>query len=116
MERRTKRSIERTEALQYLVETVADRSGVKALVLVDEGARIVAGMGPARDLGGLARAAVNVARGRATPADMDSLDDSADVTARAVATPGGMLYLGAIGDRMAGVGSAVGAVKRILQN
>lgn len=113
MERRTKRSETRTEALQYLVETVADRSGVRALVLVDDDGRILAGMGPAGDLGGLATAAIDVAWQKATP-NMSRVGASYDVTARAVATRDGMLYLGALGDRLAGVGDAVRAVQRIV--
>jgi hypothetical protein len=114
MERRTKRSEARTEALQYLVETVADRSGVRALVLVDDDGHILAGMGPADDLGGLATAAIDVAWQRATPANMPRVGANYDVTARAVATRDGMLYLGALGDRVAGVGDAVRAVQRIV--
>jgi hypothetical protein len=117
MERRTKRSECRTEALQYLVETVADRSKVRALVLVDDDGRILAGMGPAGDLGGLATAAIDVAWQRVTPATLPSIGASNDVTARAVATREGMLYLGALGalgDRVAGVGDAVRAVQRIV--
>jgi hypothetical protein len=114
MERRTKRSESRIEALQYLVETVADRSGVRALVLVDDDGRILAGMGPAGDLGGLATAAIDVAWRRASPANLSSMGGASDVTARAVATRDGMLYLGALGDRVAGVGDAVRAVQRIV--
>jgi hypothetical protein len=114
MERRTKRSETRTEALQYLVEAVADRSGVRALVLVDDDGRILAGMGPAGDLGGLANAAIEVAWRRATPASLPvAAGANSDVTARAVATRDGMLYFGALGDRLAGVGDAVRAVQRI---
>jgi hypothetical protein len=114
MERRTKRSECRTEALQYLVETVADRSKVRALVLVDDDGHILAGMGPAGDLGSLATAAIDVAWQRVTPATLPSIGASNDVTARAVATREGMLYLGALGDRVAGVGDAVRAVQRIV--
>lgn len=114
MERRTKRSECRTEALQYLVETVADRSKVRALVLVDDDGHILAGMGPAADLGSLATAAIDVAWQRVTPATLPSIAASNDVTARAVATREGMLYLGALGDRVSGVGDAVRAVQRIV--
>jgi hypothetical protein len=114
-ERRTKRSAERGEALQYLVETVADRSGVRALVLVDDSGRIVAGMGLANEVRGLARAARDVAWGRASVAQVDAVARrGADVTARSVATRDGMMYFAALGDRMAGVGDAVRAVQRIL--
>ena len=112
-ERRMKRSAERTEALQYLVETVADRSGVRALVLVDDAGRIVAGMGVPNDLMGLARTARDVAWRRASEADVSRATRDGDVTARPVATRDGMLYFAALGDRVAGVGDAVRAVQRI---
>ncbi len=113
-ERRMKRSVEREEALQFLVESVADRSGVRALVLLDEAGRIVAGMGVPNDLMGLARTARDVAWGRASPSDIDLATRGGDVTARTVATREGMLYFAAMGDRVAGIGDAVRAVHRIL--
>ena len=114
LERRNKRSADRVEALQYLVEAVADRSGVRALVLVDDFGRIVAGMGIPRDVAGLAVTARAVAWRRAADIDLDSLTRGSDVTARPVATREGMLYFAAMGDRVAGVGDAVRAVQRIL--
>jgi len=114
LERRGKRSSERIEALQFLVEAVADRSGVQALVLVDDFGRIMAGMGVPRDVAGLAVTARAVAWKRATVEDVDAVTRGADVTARTVATPEGMLYFAALGDRVAGVGDAVKAVRRIL--
>ena len=113
MERRTKRSTERTEALQYLVETVADRSGVRALVLIDDAGRIVAGMGMPREVAGLARTARDVAWRRAVPEDVDAATAGFDVTARSVATREGLVYLGALGGGISGVGAAVQAVQRI---
>ncbi|HEX4447882.1 MAG TPA: hypothetical protein VH044_14140 [Polyangiaceae bacterium] len=114
LDRRNKRSADRTEALQYLVEAVADRSGVRALVLVDDFGRIVAGMGVPRDVAGLAVTARAVAWKRAADIDLDRLTLGSDVTARPVATQEGMLYFAAMGDRVAGVGDAVKAVQRIL--
>jgi hypothetical protein len=114
LERRSKRSGERVEALQYLVEAVADRSGVRAMVLVDDFGRIVAGMGVPRDVAGLALTARAVAWKRSSEIDLDSLTRGSDVTARPVATREGMLYFAALGDRVAGVGDAVKAVQRIL--
>jgi hypothetical protein len=114
LDRRNKRSADRTEALQYLVEAVADRSGVRALVLVDDFGRIVAGMGVPRDVAGLAVTARAVAWKRAADIDLDRLAGGSDVTARPVATQDGMLYFAAMGDRVAGVGDAVKAVQRIL--
>jgi hypothetical protein len=114
LERRSKRSHDRTEALQYLVESIADRSGVRAMVLVDDFGRIVAGMGIPRDVAGLAVTARAVAWRRASEIDLDLLTRGNDVTARPVATREGMLYFAAMGDRLAGVGDAVKAVHRIL--
>jgi hypothetical protein len=114
IERRMKRSAERTEALQYLVETVADRSGVSALVLVDEGGRIVAGTGMPRDVVGLASTARDVAWRRASPSAVDAATRGKDVTARTVATQEGLVYFAALGARgVPGVGDAVRAVQRI---
>ena len=112
-ERRMKRSATRDEALQYLVESIADRSGVRALVLLDDAGRIVAGMGVPKDLKGLVRTDRDVAWRRASPSDIDAAVRG-DVTARPVATPQGMLYFAALGDRLAGIGDAVRAVHRIL--
>ncbi|MGH7271229.1 MAG: hypothetical protein ACREJ3_12445 [Polyangiaceae bacterium] len=112
-ERRSKRSAERVEALQYLVETVADRSGVRALVLMDDLGHILAGMGHPKDVVGLAGTALDVAWGRASVPEVDAAASGEDVTARPVATPEGMVYFAAIGDRVAGVGDAVRAVQRI---
>ena len=114
LERRSKRSHDRAEALQYLVEAIADRSGVRALVLVDDFGRIVAGMGIPRDVAGLAVTARAVAWKRSSEIDLDLLTRGNDVTARPVATREGMLYFAAMGDRVAGVGDAIKAVHRIL--
>ena len=111
-DRRLKRSEERTEALQYLVEAVADRSGARALVLLDDAGRIVAGTGMPQEVVSLARAARDVAWRRATPDMLSSI--AHDVTARPVATPEGMLYFAALSERMSGIGDAVRAVPRIL--
>jgi hypothetical protein len=113
-ERRMKRSGERGEALQFLVEAVADRSEVPALVLLDDAGHIVAGMGMPKDLVGLVRTARDVAWGHASAADVDAATGGRDVTTRSVATRDGMLYLAALGDRVSAVGDAVRAVQRIL--
>ena len=112
-ERRRKRSNERNEALQYLVDSVADCSGVKALVLVDDAGQIMAGMGLPTDVAGLARTARDVAWRRASCADIDAATRGQDVTARTVATRDGLVYFAAIGNKMTGVGDAVRAVQRI---
>jgi len=114
IERRTKRSADRDEALQFLVESVADRSGVRALVLLDDAGRIVAGTGMPSEVVGLAKTARDVAWRRASARDIDAVTLGQDVTARTFATREGMLYFAALGDRMAGLGDAVRAVHRIL--
>ena len=114
MDRRTKRSADREEALQFLVESVADRSGVRALVLVDDAGRIVAGLGMPDEVVGLARAARDVAWGRASESQVDAMTGGRDVTARTVATRDGMLYFAALGEQMRGLGDASHAVRRIL--
>ncbi len=114
IERRVKRSADREEALQYLVESVADRSGVRALVLLDDAGRIVAGTGMPLEIVGLVRTARDVAWKRAGAADVDAATSGEDVTARPVATRDGMLYFAALGDRMSGLGDALRAVHRIL--
>ncbi|MGO9839252.1 MAG: hypothetical protein ACLP1X_34150 [Polyangiaceae bacterium] len=114
IERRAKRSAERDEALQFLVEAVADRSDVPALVLLDDGGRLVAGMGMPKDVVGLLRTARDIAWGQATAADVDEATGGRDVTTRSVATREGMLYFAALGDRVTAVGDAVRAVQRIL--
>ncbi|HEY6460403.1 MAG TPA: hypothetical protein VIY73_09635 [Polyangiaceae bacterium] len=114
MDRRTKRSADRTEALQFLVESVADRSDVRALVLLDDGGHIVAGTGMPEEVAGLARAALDVAWRRASAREVDTLTKGADVTARPVPTRDGMMYFAALGDRMSGLGDALRAVHRIL--
>jgi hypothetical protein len=111
-DRRMKRSTERTEALQFLVEALADRSGARALVLLDDTGRIVAGTGMPLEVVSLARAARDVAWRRATPDMLASMTH--DVTARPVATREGMLYFAALSEQMTGLGDAVRAVQRIL--
>jgi hypothetical protein len=114
-ERRVKRSTSRSEALQYLVEAVADRSGVGSLVLVDDAGQIVAGMGMPHEVGPLAGVARDVARRGAPAALVDAVvARGADVTARSVTTAAGRMHLAAAGDRMTKVGDAVRAVQRIV--
>jgi hypothetical protein len=111
-ERRMKRSASRDEALQFLVESVADRSGVRALVLLDDAGRIVAGTGMPNEVASLVAAARDVAWRRASPTMLEAMTH--DVTARPVATRDGMLYFAALSERMTGLGDAVRAVQRIL--
>jgi hypothetical protein len=112
-DRRMKRSGDREEALQYLMEAVADRSDVHAVALVDEGGRIVAGTGMPKELGGLARIAGKVARGELN-FDADEVTKDTDVLARGVRAGGRTFYLAALGERVRRMPDAARAVARIL--
>jgi hypothetical protein len=110
-ERRTKRSEERVEALQYLVEAVADRSDVEAVVLVDDAGHIVAGTGMPIDVRDLARVAQPIARG-----DRDAISrvaDGSDVLARRVVLGDRSLYFAALGTHVRKMTDAARAVERI---
>jgi hypothetical protein len=91
---------------------VADRNGARALVLLDDAGHILAGMGPPPDVAGLARTARNVVWRRASRAEIEALP--CDVSARSIATRDGMLYFGAMGDGVSGLGEAARAIQRIL--
>jgi len=110
-DRRNKRSAEREEALQFLVESVADRSGAKALVLLDEAGRIVAGMGKPDEVQDLVLLARDVACRRASTAAISAMRH--DVTARTIATRNGKHYFAALSEHMTGLGDATKAVDRI---
>jgi len=111
-DRRHKRSAERDEALQFLVESVAHRSGARALVLLDQAGRIVAGMGKPGEVQDLVSSARDVACKRASRATIAAMRH--DVTARIVATSKGTHYFAALCDRMTGLGEATKALHRIL--
>jgi hypothetical protein len=111
LERRTKRSESRDEALQYLVEAVADRSEVEAVVLVDDAGRIVAGTGMPIEVRDLARVAQPIARG-----DRDAIArvaEGSDVLARRVVLGDRTLYFAALGTRVRKMTDAAHAVQRI---
>jgi hypothetical protein len=112
IERRTKRSAEREEALQYLIEAVADRSDVHAIALVSDEGRILAGTGVPRDLAGLARIAGPVAR-REKCEELERATEGTDVMVRAFAVGATTLYLAALGERVMRMGDALRAVERI---
>ena len=113
MERRTKRSTDRDEALQFLVEAVRDRSDVHAVALIDEGGRIVAGTGMLTDLKGLAQIAGTAVGGQRSPA-FDEVTVGTDVMARAIHGGNTTLYLAALGTRVAKMPDAARAVSRIV--
>jgi hypothetical protein len=113
-ERREKRSTDSAEALQFLVEKVADRSGAPALVLVDDGGRIVAGTGMPDEVLGLAQVARDVGHRRASAHDVEVATHGGDVAARSFAAGERSLTFAALTERMRGLGEAIQAVRRIL--
>jgi hypothetical protein len=114
MERRTKRSEHRDEALQYLVEALADRSEVEAVALVNDDGRIVAGMGMPNAVRGLAKIAAPMVRGDGSEL-FESATQGTDFFGRQIPLPSGTLYLAALGSRVRKMHEAVYAVTRILE-
>src|SRR4051794_20781232 len=115
MDARIKRSGRREEALQYLVESLLDRSDVRSAAIIDDGARIVAGAGAHGDLAGLARVAGPVARGEAC-ADLDAVTEGTDLLTRAVPAGGRTYYLAAIGSRVRRMSDAARGLTRIVES
>lgn len=117
-ERRSKRSEDRWEALQYLVEALADRSEAKAVVLIDDAGRIMAGMGMAKDIVGLAKLARPVSRGEEC-AEFDAVTEGTDVFARVLPVvqmgTEKTIYLAALGTKLRKMNDAVAGITRILQ-
>jgi hypothetical protein len=114
MERRTKRSEDREEALQYLVEALADRSEVDAVLLMNDEGQIVAGMGKPNEVKGLAKIAVPVVKGE-TCCDFDTATAGTDFFGRRIHLKSGPLYLAALGTKIRKMHEAVYAVTRILE-
>ncbi len=114
IERRTKRSEDRNEALQYLVEALADRSpDVAAVALIDGGGRIVAGTGMPHELVGLAKIAGPLARGEAPP-EFDDVTEGTDLLMRDFTVAGSPFVLAALGTRVRRMHDCVRGVSRIL--
>jgi len=114
MDRRIKRSQDREEALQYLVEALADRSQVEAVLLVNDEGRIVAGMGMPREVRQLAQIAIPAVRGEESELFEAATCDT-DFFGREIPVPDGSLYLVALGTRVCKMHEAVYAVNRILE-
>ena len=114
MDRRIKRSQDREEALQYLIEALADRSQVEAVLLVNDEGRIVAGMGMPRAVRQLAEIAVPAVRG--IESDLfESATRDTDFFGREIPVDEGSLYLVALGTRVCKMHQAVYGVTRILE-
>ena len=114
MERRTKRSEDREEALQYLVEALADRSEVQAVALLNEQGRIVAGMGMPKAVRDLAEIALPTMRGGGSD-QFESATEGTDFFGREIQLESGTLYLTALGSRVRKMHEAVYAITRILE-
>jgi hypothetical protein len=113
MDRRIKRSQDHEEALQYLIEALADRSQVEAVLLVNEEGRVVAGMGMPREVRNLAQIAVPAVRGK-EPESFESVTRGTDFFGREIPVRDGSLYLVALGTRVCKMHEAVYGVTRIL--
>lgn len=114
MDRRNKRSQDRDEALQYLIEALADRSQVEAVLLVNDSGRIVAGMGMPKEVRQLAQIAIPAVRGEETPLFEDATRDT-DFFGREIPIEEGSLYLVALGTRISKMHETVYGVTRILE-
>jgi hypothetical protein len=114
MDRRTKRSTDREEALQYLIEALADRSEVEAVLLVGDDGRIVAGMGMPKEVRQLAQIAIPAVRGEEIPLFEDATRGT-DFFGREIPIHEGSLYLVALGTRISRMHEAVYGVTRILE-
>lgn len=119
MERRIKRSQDRQEALQYLVEALADRSEVDAVVLIDDHGKIVAGMGAPQRVRGLASIAVPAVEGRACEQFAEATVGTDFFGRRILTAPAGAgggrpMYLAALGQRLRKMHEAVYAIARIV--
>lgn len=113
IERRTKRSTQKDEALQFLMEAIADRSEVEAVALVDRQGSIVAGTGTPRDLQGIAKIAGPVARGEECD-EFDAVTASTDLFLRTVDAGPESYFLVALGSRVRKMNDAAMAVTRIV--
>jgi len=115
-ERRAKRSEDRQEALQYLMEALADRSPeVAAVALIDGGGKIVAGTGMPHELLGLAKIAGPLARGAEAP-EFDVVTEGTDLLMRDFRVGGSAFVLAALGTRVRRMHDAVRGAARILTN
>ncbi|MGH7280815.1 MAG: hypothetical protein ACRELY_04775 [Polyangiaceae bacterium] len=112
--RRIKRSDERTEALQYLMEALGDRSDVHAVALVDGDGRIVAGMGMPAELAGLAKIARRGIR-REPSDDFEEATRGTDFFGREIVLAEGPVYLAALGRRVRKMTAAAVAIERIVK-
>jgi hypothetical protein len=114
MERRIKRSEQPEEAIQLLLESLADRSEARAVALINTSKRVLAAAGQPWDIADLRDVAEPVALGQDSRA-IEKLDSTTDVFSRPVRVGASTVYLAAMGTRMRRFGEAAVAVARIVQ-
>ena len=114
MERRVKRSSQPEEAIQLLLESLADRSDARAVALVNGRKRVLAAAGQPWDIADLREVAEPIARGEGCRA-AEMIDASTDVFSRPVTVGPSTVYLAAMGTRMRRFGEAAIAVARIVR-
>jgi hypothetical protein len=115
MERRTRRSNDCYEAIQYLVEALADRSNVSSVVLTADNGSIVAGTGEADEMRELATIAGPLLRGEPCE-DLDRVTIGTDILCRRVPLRAGTFYLAALGRRFRRMPDALHGIARILDS
>lgn len=112
-ERRQLRSGQKDEALRLLLAAVKERSDVSSIAVVDARGCVISGMGTAQELAILGAVAQPVAGG--TVSDLcERLTEGTDVLSQALRSPGGTLYLAALGSRVGRMHEAARGVERIM--
>lgn len=112
-DRRVRRSREKQEALNLLLEAVRERSPISSIALVDGRGSIVSGVGSDRELSILGAVARPVACG--VVSDLAKrLTEGTDVLARVVALRGETMYLAALGEKVPRMHEVAQGAVRIL--
>ena len=94
------------------MESLADRSEVHAVALVDEEGHIVAGMGMPGELAGLAKIA-RVGIRREPSDEFEEVTRGTDFFGKEIPLEGGRVFLAALGTRVRKMSDAAAAVDRI---
>jgi hypothetical protein len=115
VERRTRRSANKSEALQLLLAAVRRRSAITSIAVVDSRGRVIAGDGPGRELFALGSIAAPASRGALDDACARLIADT-DVLSCPLDIEGSRLYLAALGERVTRMPDAARGVARILRS
>jgi hypothetical protein len=113
-ERRRKRSGQKDEALRLLLAAVKDRSDVSSIAVIDARGLVISGMGTPQELAILGAVAQPVAGGTVSEL-CERLTEGTDVMAKALKSPGGTMYLAALGSRIGRMHDAALGIERILK-